>query len=174
MTHLPKHLLWLVARSMKTLEDMTLPKGMNICMSSPSPNSWGRVDEQVAAFGSWDRASYHINQSTSKHLNLKYNTQVKMLVLDEFRSSQYNDFDPAGEPPRVSEYAHIALFSFFPILVWMRFWWMKMKTVSWPFLDDNLISLSSHGNVKDDLLVMMVNLFFFFFSFNKSCGGIFS
>ena len=38
------------------------------------------VDEQVAAFGSWDRASYHINQSTSKHLNLKYNTQVRMLV----------------------------------------------------------------------------------------------
>lgn len=42
------------------------------------------VDEQVAALGSWDRASYHINQSTSKHLNLKYNTQVRMLVLDEF------------------------------------------------------------------------------------------
>lgn len=39
------------------------------------------VDEQVAALGSWDRASYHINQSTSKHLNLKYNTQVRMLVL---------------------------------------------------------------------------------------------
>lgn len=38
------------------------------------------VDKQVAAFGSWDRASYHINQSTSKHLNLKYNTQVRMLV----------------------------------------------------------------------------------------------
>lgn len=46
------------------------------------------VDEQVAALGSWDRASYHINQSTSKHLNLKYNTQVRMLVLDEFCSSQ--------------------------------------------------------------------------------------
>lgn len=45
------------------------------------------VDEQVAALGSWDRASYHINQSTSKHLNLKYNTQVRMLVLDEFCSS---------------------------------------------------------------------------------------
>lgn len=42
MTHLPKHLLWLVARSMKTFEDMTLPKGTNICMSSVSPNSCGR------------------------------------------------------------------------------------------------------------------------------------
>lgn len=41
-SHLPKHLLWLVARSMKTLEEMTLPNGRNICMSSPSPNSWGR------------------------------------------------------------------------------------------------------------------------------------
>lgn len=38
------------------------------------------VDEQITAFGSWDRASYHINQSTSKHLNLKYNTQGKMLI----------------------------------------------------------------------------------------------
>ncbi|EZA49735.1 hypothetical protein X777_11607, partial [Ooceraea biroi] len=41
-SHLPKHLLWLVARSMKTLEEITLPNGRNICMSSPSPNSWGR------------------------------------------------------------------------------------------------------------------------------------
>ncbi|EGI58041.1 hypothetical protein G5I_13881 [Acromyrmex echinatior] len=41
-SHLPKHLLWLVARSMKTLDEMTLPNGRNICMSSPSPNSWGR------------------------------------------------------------------------------------------------------------------------------------
>lgn len=38
----PKHLLWLVARSMKTLEEMTVPKGRNICMSSLSPNSCGR------------------------------------------------------------------------------------------------------------------------------------
>lgn len=38
----PKHLLWLVARSTKTLAEMTLPKGRNICMSSASPNSWGR------------------------------------------------------------------------------------------------------------------------------------
>ena len=38
----PKHLLWLVARSMKTLELITFPKGRNICMSSASPNSWGR------------------------------------------------------------------------------------------------------------------------------------
>ncbi|KYN42427.1 hypothetical protein ALC56_03187 [Trachymyrmex septentrionalis] len=27
---------------MKTLDEMTLPNGRNICMSSPSPNSWGR------------------------------------------------------------------------------------------------------------------------------------
>lgn len=39
---LPKHLLWLVARSTKTLAEMTLPKGKNICVSSASPNSWGR------------------------------------------------------------------------------------------------------------------------------------
>lgn len=38
----PKHLLWLVARSTKTLAEMTLPKGKNICVSSASPNSWGR------------------------------------------------------------------------------------------------------------------------------------
>lgn len=38
----PKHLLWLVARSTNTLAEMTLPKGRNICMSSASPNSWGR------------------------------------------------------------------------------------------------------------------------------------
>lgn len=36
---LPKHLLWLVARSMNTLEEMMLPKGRNICISSLSPNS---------------------------------------------------------------------------------------------------------------------------------------
>ena len=35
----PKHLLWLVARSINTLELMTLPKGRNICISSASPNS---------------------------------------------------------------------------------------------------------------------------------------
>ena len=39
---LPKHLLWLVALSMKTLELMTLPKGRNICINSASPNSWGK------------------------------------------------------------------------------------------------------------------------------------
>ena len=38
----PKHLLWLVARSMNTLELITFPKGRNICISSASPNSWGR------------------------------------------------------------------------------------------------------------------------------------
>lgn len=40
--HSPKHLLWLVARSTKTLAEMTLPKGMNICSISESVNSWGR------------------------------------------------------------------------------------------------------------------------------------
>lgn len=38
------------------------------------------IDEQVAAFRSWYRASYHLNQSTSKHLSLKYNTQVSVLL----------------------------------------------------------------------------------------------
>lgn len=40
--NLPKHLLWLVARSMNTFELMTFPNGINICMSSASPNSWGK------------------------------------------------------------------------------------------------------------------------------------
>lgn len=39
---LPKHLLWFVARSTKTLAEMTLPKGRNICRISVSANSWGR------------------------------------------------------------------------------------------------------------------------------------
>lgn len=38
----PKHLLWLVARSTKTLAEMTLPNGRNICSISESVNSCGR------------------------------------------------------------------------------------------------------------------------------------
>lgn len=37
--HLPKHLLWFVARSTYTLALITLPNGINICASSASPNS---------------------------------------------------------------------------------------------------------------------------------------
>lgn len=40
--NLPKHLLWLVARSINTFELITVPNGINICINSPSPNSWGR------------------------------------------------------------------------------------------------------------------------------------
>jgi hypothetical protein len=39
LCYLPKHLLWLVARSMNTLELITFPNGKNICISSASPNS---------------------------------------------------------------------------------------------------------------------------------------
>lgn len=39
---IPKHLLRLVCLSMKTLAEITFPKGMNICRMSWSPNSCGR------------------------------------------------------------------------------------------------------------------------------------
>ncbi|KYN10347.1 hypothetical protein ALC57_17534, partial [Trachymyrmex cornetzi] len=57
-SHLPKHLLWLVARSMKTLDEMTLPNGRNICMSSPSPNSWGRWPVKKRPRGREDDATH--------------------------------------------------------------------------------------------------------------------
>lgn len=39
---LPKHLLRLVCLSIKTLAEMTVPNGINICMRSWSPNSCGK------------------------------------------------------------------------------------------------------------------------------------
>lgn len=85
-----------------------------------------------------------------------------MLVLDEFRSSQHNDFDATGEPARVSEYAHIALFSFFPILVWMRFWWMKMK------IRDRFSMTIWFLSRRTEMWRTICTWWIFFFLFNES------